>query len=234
MNTQPNQGKGRKPEEDRYGGYAGYQPRKPTDDPYGAYYQPSDSQQGQTVDADSQPSDPNYVYGQQQRQGQSYRSSSASSGQQQQQQYEAPSSVAGKSYSSSGKTSTGLKSNQAAALSYLGLCFTGLFFLFWGRKNRLVRFSAAQSVVLFVPLLVIFSILRFFIGIIASVWIIGGFLAFFLNAILLVLLILPVVLVWLFLMFQAYRGVEVKLPFVAEYAERLSRLFAPRREKGGY
>jgi uncharacterized membrane protein len=233
VNTQSNQGKGKKPDEDRYGGYTGYQPPKPADDPYGAYYQPSDSQ-GPTVDADSQQSDPNYVYGQKQQQGQSYRSSNASSGQQQQQQYEPPSSVSGRRYGSSGKSSTGLKPNQAAALSYVGICFTGLFFLFWGRKNRLIRFSAAQSVVLFVPLLIVYSILQFIIGLIAHIWIIGGLLAFFLNAAVLVLVVVPGVILWLFLILQAYRGVEVKLPFVGEYAERLSRLFASRQEKGKY
>jgi uncharacterized membrane protein len=142
--------------------------------------------------------------------------------------------VSGRRYGSSGKSSTGLKPNQAAALSYVGICFTGLFFLFWGRKNRLIRFSAAQSVVLFVPLLIVYSILQFIIGLIAHIWIIGGLLAFFLNAAVLVLVVVPGVILWLFLILQAYRGVEVKLPFVGEYAERLSRLFASRQEKGKY
>jgi len=45
VSTQPNQGKGKNPDQDRYGGYAGYQPRKPADDPYGAYYRPGGNQQ---------------------------------------------------------------------------------------------------------------------------------------------------------------------------------------------
>lgn len=118
-------------------------------------------------------------------------------------------------------------------MSYLGLCFTGVFFFFWGRNNRLVRFSAAQSIVLFFPLLIISSILNvlisFFYGIILIGWLIAGLL----NAVSLVIIVIGVVL-WLFLMFQAWRGVEVKLPVVGEYAEKLVRLFAPRQKKAKY
>src|SRR5262249_49414461 len=146
--------------------------------------------------------------------------------------YQPPSSVSGKSSSSASQKSTGLKSNQAAALSYLGLWLTGLFFFFWGRKNRLVRFSAAQSIVLFFPLMIIYSILHFFIDLIGPVWFIGWVIGGFLNAVLLVI-VLCAVIVWLFLMIQAYRGVEVKLPYVGEYAERLLRLFSPRQKKAG-
>ena len=222
MSTQPNQGKGKNPDQDSYGGYGGYQPRKSTDDPYGAYYQPGGQQDGTTGTAGEQQSDPNYVYGQKQQQ--QYGSTS----QQQQQQsrvYQPPSSVTGKRSGSSGNASTGLKPNQAAALSYLGLCFTGLFFFFWGRKNRLVRFSAAQSIVLFFPLLILYGILNALIGLISAIWIIN-LLVPLLSAALFLLIVLPGFLVWLFLMVQAYRGIEVKLPYVGEYAERLLRILA--------
>jgi uncharacterized membrane protein len=235
VSTQPNQGNN--PDQNSYGGYGGYQPPKPADDPYGAYYQPTGTTgTAGTAGADgtSNPqSDPTYVYGQQPQQGQQY----ASSGQQQQQQYntyQPPSSVSGKSYSASGQTSTGLEPRVAALLSYLGICFTGLIFLIVERKNRLVRFSAAQSVVVFFPLLIVYGILHFIIGLIASIWIIGGLIAFFLNAAVLVLIIVPGVLIWLFLMLQAYRGVEVKLPIVGQYAETLLRVFSPRQKKAGY
>lgn len=228
MSTKPNQGKS--PDKDRYGGYGGYQPRKPADDPYGAYYQPKDNQQSGTEGTvGAQQSDPNYVYGQQQ----SYRSSGASSSQQQQSStYQPPSSVTGRSSGSSGQQSTGLKPNHAAALSYLGLCFTGLFFFFWGRKNRLVRFSAAQSIVLFFPLLVIDAILNAFINLVAAIPLIG-LLAPLLSTVVFVIIVLPGIVVWLFLMIQALRGVEVKLPYVGEYAERLLNLFSPRQKKAG-
>jgi uncharacterized membrane protein len=240
VSTQPNQGKGRSPDQDRYSGYAGYQPRKPAEDPYGAYYQPSDNQESGTTGtagAGKQQSDPSYVYGQQQQQGQQYKSSSTSSGQRQQQQssaYQPPSSVSGWKYGSSSQASRKLEPRYAAVLSYLGLCFTGLFFFFWERKNRLVRFSAAQSIVLFFPLLIIYGVLRFIIGMISYIWIIGPLLAGFLGFAVFLLIMVPSIALWLFLMFQAYRGVEQKLPIVGEYAERLLRLFSPRQKKGGY
>jgi uncharacterized membrane protein len=231
VSTKPNQGKNS--DQDRYSGYGGYQPRKPADDPYGAYDQPSGSQlEGTTGTAGEQQSDPNYVYGQQQQ----YRSSSASSSQQQQQgsTYRPPGSVTGRRSGSSSQQSTRLKPNHAAALSYLGICFTGLFFFFWERKNRLVRFSAAQSIVLFFPLLVIYSILRVIIGFISAVIpFIGPFVAGFLGTAVFFIIVLPGIVVWLILMIQAYRGVEVKLPYVGEYAERLLRLFSPRQKKAG-
>jgi uncharacterized membrane protein len=231
VSTQPNQGK--KSDQDSYDGYAGYQPRKPADDPYGAYYRPSDSQQSGAAEAEKQQSDPNYVYGQKQH-SQTYRSSSTSKGQQQQQgsTYQPPSSVTGKRYGSSGQASTKLEPRKAAALSYLGLCFTGLFFFLRERQNRLVRFSAAQSIALFLPLLVIYGILQFVIGIIGHIWIIGPLLAGFLGTAIFFVIVVPAFLVWLFLMFQAYRGIEVKLPFVGEYAERLLGLFSPKQRKG--
>ncbi len=236
MSTQPNQGKN--PDQDRYSGYAGYQPRKPAEDPYGAYYQPSGKQEdgtAGTAGTGTPQSDPNYVYGQQQQQGQTYRSSSASSGQQQQQQsrtYQPPSSATGKRYGSSSQASRHLEPRQAAALSYLGICFTGLFFLFWERKNRLVRFSAAQSIVLFFPLLIISGILKAIIGLIGPIWLIGWVIGGLLSLVL-TLLGLAAVALWLFLMFQAYRGIEVKLPYAGDYAEKLLSLFSPKQKRGG-
>jgi len=226
MSTTPNQGKNS--DQDRYGGYAGYRPRKPKDDPYGAFNQPSDNQQGGTAGTAGEQSDPGYVYGQQQ----SYGSSSTSSGQRQQSStYQPPSSVARGSYGSSSKGSTRtrirLKSNQAAALSYLGAFVTGLFFLFWRRQDRLVRFSAAQSIVLSVPVLIILGILQFIGNLFGGIWLIGWLIAG-LFGIVSFLIAAPAVLVWLFLMVQALRGVEVKLPYVGKYAEWLSGLFAPK------
>ena len=227
MSTQPNQGNNPDP---NYGGYAGYRPRKPAEDPYGAYYQPGGNQQGSSADTvGQQQSDPNYVYGQQPQQGQQY--SAGSQQQQQQQAYQPPSSVSSKqSYGKSSQTSTGLQPNHAAFFSYLGICFTGLIFFFLERKNRLVRFSAAQSIVLFFPLLVAYGLIQFLIGLIAPIWLIGPLLGFFLGAATLVLIVVPGVALWLYLMFQAYRGVEVKLPFVSQYAEKLLNLFSPKQK----
>jgi uncharacterized membrane protein len=120
----------------------------------------------------------------------------------------------------------------AAALSYLGLCFTGLFFFFRERQNRLVRFSAAQSIVLFIPLIIIFGILKAIIGFIGSIWVIGWIIAPLLSLVL-TLLGFVVAVVWIYLMVRTYlTGTEVRLPFVGDYAERLLGLFSPKQRKG--
>ncbi len=235
MSTNPNSGQNADPA-DTYGGYAGYRPSKPSDDPYGAYVPPRSTQQGQGGSSTSgaQQADSTYTYGQQRQAGQQYSYGSTQQQQQQQQQtYQPPLSAArGRSYSSSDKSSTGLEARKAALFSYLGGCFTGLVFFLIERKNRLVRFSAAQSIVLFTPLLVVFLALQLLLKIVGAIWLIGGPLAFLLGLIFnffLFLILIPVGILWLFLMFQAYRGVEVKLPVVGNYAEALMQRFSSRK-----
>lgn len=218
MSTNPNQNQ---QPDNPYGGYGGgYTPSNPTDDPYGAA-----AQQGRTA---AQQNDPNYVYGQQQ-QGSSY-------GQQQQQQqqgtYVPPSSVtrnrAGSSSWSGQGTSAGpidSRSRLRALLSYLGLCFTGIFFLFRERKNRYVSYHAAQSIVVFAPLVVVYVVISILGGIIGVIPIIGGLLGIIFGLVLGVLNFVIVVL-WLILMALAYLGINVKVPYVSEYAEKLHARFS--------
>lgn len=234
MSTNPNSGQNADPA-DTYGGYGGYRPSKPADDPYGAYVPPRSTQQGQrgTGASDAGQSDSTYAYGQTPQAGQQQYSYGSTQQQQQQQTYQPPlSTTRGRSYSSSDKSSTGLEARKAALISYLGGCFTGLIFFLVERKNRLVRFSAAQSIVLFTPLLAVFIVLQLLLKIVGAVWLIGGPLAFLLGLIFnffLFLILIPVGILWLFLMFQAYRGVEVKLPIVGNYAEALMQRFSSRK-----
>jgi uncharacterized membrane protein len=230
VSTQPNQGN--TVDQNNYGGYGGYRPRRPADDPYGASSSPQWGSSSGTSSAQggNQGSDPHYVYGQQRQQGQQQYTSSSSSNQQQQQAYVPPSSVTGKKSRPSwspGRFLSNLKPNQAAFFSYLLGFLGGLFFLFYERNNRLVRFSAAQSVVLFLPLIIITSILNFLIGVVSPLFLIG-LLAFPLSAINFLLVAVGVVL-WVVLMLRAYQGHELKLPVVGDYAERLLGLFTPRK-----
>jgi uncharacterized membrane protein len=216
VSTNPNQNQ---QPDNLYGGYGGgYTPSNPTDDPYGAA-----AQQGRTA---AQQNDPNYVYGQQQ-QGSSY-------GQQQQQQqgtYVPPSSVtrnrAGSSSWSGQGTSAGpidSRSRLRALLSYLGLCFTGIFFLFRDRKNRYVSYHAAQSIVVFAPLVVVYVVISILGGIIAVIPVIG--LLSFIFLIVLGLLKFVIIALWLILMAVAYLGINVKVPYVSVYAEKLQTRFS--------
>ncbi len=220
MTTNPNQGQRPDPA-DKYGGYSGYQPPNPVDDPYGA------SQEDR-----SQQSDPNYVYGQQ---GQGQQSRDGQGQQQQQYNYEPPESVLrrqGRRSSGSSSTSNSAASRgpvekddrKFALYSYLGFCFTGLAFFFLKRKRSFVRFHAAQSIVLFVPVAAILLVLKI-ISIITFIPIIGFLFAFVINF-LISIVVVPAGILWIVLMVLSYQGVRVKLPIVGHYAEALMARFS--------
>src|SRR6266571_4678442 len=219
MTTNPNQDQRPDPA-DKYGGYGGYRPPNPVDDPYGA------SQQDR-----SQQSDPNYVYGQQ---GQGQQSSDGQ-GQQQQYTYEPPESVlrrqerrsSGSSSPSTSAPSQGpveKDDRKFAFYSYLGFCFTGLAFFFLKRKRPFVRFHAAQSIALFVPVAAILLVLKI-ISIITFIPIIGFLFAFVINF-LISIVVVPAGILWIVLMVLSYQGVRVKLPIVGHYAEALMARFS--------
>lgn len=102
------------------------------------------------------------------------------------------------------QTGTGLAGNTAAAISVLlgPTIITPVVILFL-EKDSFVRFTAMQSLVVFVLLYVLgfaFSIIfRPFVGLL---WIAG-------------------ILVWLFLTHKAWQGEEIELPFVGKVARQL-------------
>jgi uncharacterized membrane protein len=114
------------------------------------------------------------------------------------------------------KTSLGLEENIEAALCYLGIWITGLIFYFVEDKNKLIRYHAMQSILVFLPL----SILG---------WIFGGFFGIFhyghelnfLGWISWFFWILVVIL-WVILMLKAFKGQKLKLPVVGNLAEKYS------------
>lgn len=187
-----------------YGGYGGA-PRKPynAEDPYGANQQ--SSTQGST-----------------QQQQYSGEQQQYSGGQQQQQYYQPPQSATSRSSGGTyGATSTNLDAKTEALLSYLFGWVGGLVFLLIERKNRFVRFAAAQSIVLTGPVFLVYVVLQ----LIAGIPVIG-----FLANCLTVILVVPTGLIWLFLMVQTYRGMETKLPIISDYAEVLLSRFFPQRK----
>jgi len=220
MTTNPDQGQRPDPA-DRYGGYTGYRPPNPVNDPYGA------SQEGR-----SQQSDPIYVYGQQ---GQGQQSNDGQGQQQQQSSYEPPQSVRGRQERRSSGTSTPFASpasqgsvekddRKFALYSYLGFCFTGIVFFFLKKKRPFVRFHAAQSIVLFVPIAAVLVVLKI-ISIITLIPIIGGLFGFVINF-LISLVVVPAAILWIALMVLSYQGIRVKLPIVGHYAEALMARFS--------
>jgi uncharacterized membrane protein len=117
----------------------------------------------------------------------------------------------------SGPTTTGLPANVAGALAYVLGPITGILFYVLEKDNRFIRFHAAQSIAVSV-LMIILSIV---LGILGSVlafipiigWIIAMLLSFGLSIVSLVL--------WLFLMWQAYKGLEWEAPIAGTFARRM-------------
>jgi uncharacterized membrane protein len=189
-----------------YGGYGGYTP--PSQQPYN-------------------PDDP---YGDQASGQQSSTYQDAGYGQQQQQQYntyQPPLSAArrGRTYESTADSSSmKMAPNMAALLSYALWWVGGLFFFVAERKNRFVRFSAAQSFLLFGAVSLVYILLR----VLTIIPLIGFLLSPILSCLSFVVLV-PAALLWIFLMVQAYRGVKVKIPVVGDYAEGLVERFTRRK-----
>jgi uncharacterized membrane protein len=217
MGVNPNQGQTPDPS-GQYGGYSGYTPPPAGDakeDPYnaqwygqqqpGAGYQPGDQGAGQ----------------QQQQYGAG----------QQQQYYQPPLSAMNRQQQGNGgandTSSFGISARLAALLSYLFIWVGGLFFLVSERRNQFVRYAAAQSVVVFGSLFILSIILR----LIAVIPLLGTFLLAPLIGFVLTVISFAGGLLWIFLMFQSYRGVTVRLPFASTYADALLARFS--RRKGG-
>jgi uncharacterized membrane protein len=217
MTTNSNQGQRPDPA-DTYGGYSGYRPSNPVDDPYGT------SQQG-----GSQQDDPTYVYGQH-AQGQQ-----SSAEQAQQFIYEPPESVLGRrgrrnagpsaSFISAASRGPVEKADRRFALfSYMGFCFTGLIFFFLKRKRPFVRFHAAQSIVLFVPVAAILIVLKL-VSVVTLIPFIGWILSPVIS-LLTFIVVAPVFILWILLMVLSYQGIRVKLPIIGHYAEALVARFS--------
>ena len=102
------------------------------------------------------------------------------------------------------KTSMNMQENVASALSYVLGWVTGLIFFLLEKDNKVVRFHAMQSIVVFGTINVAAIVLVF-------IWIIGqllGLLAFGL---------------WIFLIIKAYQGGMYKLPIAGDLAEKWSK-----------
>lgn len=122
----------------------------------------------------------------------------------------------GQSPQAPSSSSGGLEPNIAALLGYL----IGILAIVWlviepYNKNRFIRFHAFQAIGFFVATVVLsiaLTILSFIIGMVPG-----------LNLILIVLwplLWLAIFIVWLLLMFKAYKNEMWKLPVIGPFAEK--------------
>ena len=103
------------------------------------------------------------------------------------------------------KTALGLDENIVGLLCYVLGWITGIIFLVLEKENKFVRFHAIQSLATFLTLFLIVTVIGW-IPIIG--WIIS-------------ILITPLGLIlWLLLMYKAYKGERFKLPIAGDFAEK--------------
>ena len=115
-------------------------------------------------------------------------------------------------------SSTGLSSSVGAALAYSGWWVTGGIFWWLERRDRLVRFHAAQAIIVFG---LIAALIGLFAGLAAiSLSFLPSMFGFFAGAA--ALTWMAGVLLWGLAMWKAASGGEWRIPLAAEWAERLS------------
>ncbi len=115
-------------------------------------------------------------------------------------------------------TSTGLDPQLAGLLCYILGLVTGVIFFLIEKTNSVVRFHAAQSIVVSLALFVLaigLGILNVLLGAIS--WTLGS-----LFSLLMMLVWLAAFILWIVLMIKGYSGEKWKLPVVGDWAERLA------------
>jgi len=108
-----------------------------------------------------------------------------------------------------GKSSTGLNENVAGLLCYVLGWVSGLVFVLIEKESKFVRFHAMQSIYVFGIYTVAWIIINAILG-----WI--PILGFIIN----VLLWVAWIGLAVFLMIKAYQGVQFKIKWAGDYAER--------------
>lgn len=114
-------------------------------------------------------------------------------------------------------STTGLADNLAGALAYVLGPLTGIFFLVVEKESRFVRFHAMQSLLVGVVLMIVNFVMNVFNAVLVRVPLIG-----WLFALGLVMVVgLASLVLWLALMYAAYRGQEWDLPVIGREARKL-------------
>lgn len=113
------------------------------------------------------------------------------------------------------QSQTGLSENVAGLLCYVLWWITGLVF-FLIDKRPFVRFHAAQSMVLFGAITVLYWILGF-------VFMFTGFAGAMLMSMVYWLLWIGSIVLWILCMVKAYQGERFRVPIVADVADGLAK-----------
>lgn len=114
------------------------------------------------------------------------------------------------------KTISGLQPNLAGALAYVVGWITGVIFFLIEKNNKYVRFHALQSI--------LFNVAIFILAI--AVWGLSLGVAFIpllgliIGGLAHLVLYLGTFILWIVLMYKAYKGQTFKLPVIGEIAEK--------------
>jgi uncharacterized membrane protein len=125
-------------------------------------------------------------------------------------------------------SSLGLPSRTASALAYSGWWITGAIFWLLEREDRVVRYHAAQSIVVFGVAALAVVILGVLAA--ASLSFLPSLFGFFVGAA--VLIWVGGVILWVTAMWKIVSGDEWRLPVAAPWVERLSALPATFWRRG--
>jgi uncharacterized membrane protein len=116
-----------------------------------------------------------------------------------------------------GKTRSGFQPNIAAALSYALTVVTGILMFVVEKENKYVRFHALQSI--------LFGAIWMILWTLASIGSTRLWAIHILGLIITDVIFFGVVLggfvVWLFLLYKAYKGIRFELPFLGKIVQRI-------------
>ena len=114
-------------------------------------------------------------------------------------------------------SSTGLASNVAGALCYILGIITGVLFLLIEKNDKFVRFHAAQSITVSIVMIAASIVLSILSGVLAFVPVLG-----WLLGLLLALVVgFGSFILWILLMWKAYKGQEWEVPIAGPLARKM-------------
>ena len=118
------------------------------------------------------------------------------------------------------KATFGLEENVASAACYVLGWLTGIIFFVVEKDNKTVRFHAMQSILTFLPLMIIIWIIEAILGMMffAAAGM-GGFGMWGIINLVMTLIWIIMLLLWLFLMYKAFSGEKFLVPIVGAIAE---------------
>jgi uncharacterized membrane protein len=112
------------------------------------------------------------------------------------------------------KATFGLDENIASAACYVLGWITGIIFFIVEKDNKTVRFHAMQSILTFLPLMIIIWIVS---AVLFAMFMFSGM--FGIAWMIVTLIEIVMLLLWLFLMYKAYMGEKFLVPIVGAIAE---------------